>query len=251
MTHPVFHNKFEDDYDPPSALPDDDTKQDGMNDDTAPIIKFSNVYDGADGLQVYMPPNGSGGLPDWFHQLRISPPDNQTAIYTRPTSFERSSDSKIDSAEAIRRGRAFAMPSKANKREHPTDTEQKATPEPPLHFPSYLPPFEFERPRSQDTLSVAEQLSGLQSFNSSEDGAESSLEGKKPLIDRAYSDTYAPRQSIRGRPGLNPSGRVPAASGGGRSQSAGQRGAGRGTRSWLTFHSSRSDLSRGDGWGEG
>lgn len=248
-TYPAFHNKFEDNYDPPSALPEDDTE--GRNDKLAPISKPSIVSDGADGLQVYIPPYGSELLPDWAHQLQTSPPDGQIARSSKTTSIERRSDSKIDSAEAIRRGRAFAMPSKAKRGDNPTDTEQEATSGPPLHFPSYLPPFAFERAECQNTPSVAEQDSEVQTLNASEDGDELSLEGNKPPMERAHSDTYTLRYSVGGRPGFSPSCRVAAAPGGDRSLSAGQRGARRGSRSWLAFHSSRSDLSRSDGWGEG
>ncbi len=252
LTYPFFHNSFEDNYEPQSALPEGGIEQDGTSNDLAQIFRVSNVYDGADGSQVYVPPNGSGALPDWIHQLQISPPDSQIAEPSKTTSIKQSSNSRVDADQAVRRGGAFAMPSKTRGGDGPMETEQKATPGRPLQFSSYLPAFEFERPISRNTSpSIASQLSEIQSLNPSEDGDELSLEGKKPLIDRVHSDTYAPGYSVRNRPGVCPSDRVLAGSGGGRPQSAGQRGAGRGSRSWLTFHSSRSDLSRGDGWGEG
>ena len=198
-----------------------------------------------------MPPDESGVLPDWVHQLQISPSDSQTARSSQTTAIERSSNSHVDSVEANRRERAFAIPQDFNGADIPTDTAQNATPGHSLPVSSYFPPFDFERPISQNPSSVTGHSPKLRSLDESQDGAEPSLEGKKSPIDRAHSDTYMPKYSVRSRPGPSPSGRVPAALGGGRSLSAGQRGARRGSRSWLAFHSSRSDLSRGDDWGDG
>lgn len=249
LTYPVFHNKTEDNYDPPSALPEDDI--DGGNDDLAPSTKSSNFYDGADGLQVYVPLDGSGVLPDLVHQLQISPSGGQAAKSFQRNAIERSSDGYVDSAETIRRRQAFATLQKFNGADKATGSAQKAIPGPSLPFCCHCSPLDFERPISLYPSSVTGQSPELRTLDDSEDGAEPSLKGKKPRIDRVHSDTYTPRYSVGSRPGLSPSDKVPAASGGGRSLSAGQRGARRGSRSWLAFHSSRSDLSRGDGWGEG
>ena len=254
LTYPVCHNKFEDNYEPPPALPKDAI--DSTNDDVAPSTRPRNIYDGADGLQVYVPLDGSEVPRDLVYPLQISPFDAQNATSSSTTSIDRRNDGHVDPAEATRLGWAFTMPQKVNGVDNPTDTVPKATPEPSLPFSSYFPPFDFESSSrlSSSRLSsspVTGQSSALRSLDDSEDGAGSSRKDKKPPIDRAHSDTYTPRHPVRSRPELSQSDRGHATLGGARSLSAGQRGARRGSRSWLAFHSSRSDLRQGDGWGEG
>lgn len=249
LTYPVFHNKLEDNYDPPSALPRNAT--DGSKDDIAPSTKPRSIYDGADGLQVYVPLDGSEVLCDLVHQLQVSPFDAQNASSSHKTATEQNSEGYFEPAEAIRLGRVLAMPQRINGADNPADAVHKIAPGHSLPFSSYLPPFDFERPTSLVLSSVNGDSSEFQSLDDSKDSAGPHLEDKKPPTIRAHSDTYTPRYPTRNRPELKQSGRIHAPSGGGRSLSAGQRGARRGSRSWLAFHSSRSDLRQGDGWGEG
>lgn len=252
LTYPVFHDQLEDNYDPPSALPEDTT--DGRNNDILSSTKPWNIDDGANGangLQVYVPLDGSEVLSDLVHLAQKSPFGAQTATSSQAIAIERQSDGHVDPDEAIRLKWAFTMPHKINGLDNLADTVHRVTPGPSLTFSSYLPPFDFERPIGLNPSPATGQSSELRSFDDSKDGAEPSLENKKPPIDRAHSDTYTPRYPGHSRQELSQSDRVHGASGGGRSLSAGQRGARRGSRSWLAFHSSRSDLRQGDGWGEG
>ena len=251
LTYAVIHNQFEDNYDPPSALPED--APDTGNDDAVPSTKTWNNYDGADGLQVYVPLDGSEVLSDLVHQFQKSSFGAQTASSSHKIATERESDGRVNLTEVIRHKRAFSMPHKVNAADNLADTVHKGIPAPSPPFSSYLPPFDFERPVGLIPSSAIGQSSEIRSLDESKDVLdESSLENKKPPIDRAHSDTYTPRYPGGGGQELSQSGRVNRASGGGRSLSAGQRGARRGSRSWLVFHSSRSDLLRqGDGWGEG
>ena len=248
-TYPVFDNNSEANHDPPSALPKD--ANDGRNDDLTPSTKPLKIDDGADGLQVYAPPlDGSEVLRDSVHQLQISSFDAQTTKSSPKIAIGQRNDKNGDPAKAISLGGAFGMPKKVNEADSPTETVHKATPGRYLPSSSYFPPFDFERSIELTPSSVTGQSSELRALDGPEDGAEPSLEDKKPPIDRSHSDTYTPRYTIRSRPELSQSGRVHAPSEGGRSLSAGQRGARRGSRSWLAFHSSRSDLRQGGGWGE-
>ena len=240
LTYPVFHTKFEDNYDRPTALPEDAT--DGGNDNIAQNTRPWNMYDGADGLQVYVPLDGSESLCDLVNRL---PFDAQDVTSSQTTAIEQRSEECFERAEAFRPRRAPAMPQKINGADNPADTEHKITPGPSLPFSSYFAPFDFETPTSLVPLSVTGESSELRFLDGSEDGAGSSPGDKKPPIDRKHSDTYTLKYPVRSRPGLSQSGRVDAAVRGG------QRGVRRGSRSWLAFHSSRSDLRQGDGWGEG
>ena len=248
-TCPVFDNISEDSHEPASALPKD--ANDGRIDDLTPSTKSLKIDDGADGLQVFAPLDGSEVLRDSVHQLQMSSFDAQNATSSQKIAIGRRNDGNSDPAEAIRLGGAFGMPQKVNGADRPTDTVHTETPGPYLPSSSYFSPFDFERSIEPSPSSVTGQSSELQSLDDPEGGAEPSLEDKKPPINRAHSDTYTPRYPVRSRPELSQSGRVHAASEGGWSLSAGQRGARRGSRSWLAFHSSRPDLHQGGGWGDG
>ncbi|KAM0799928.1 hypothetical protein BDR22DRAFT_973332 [Usnea florida] len=249
LTYPVFHTKFEDNYDSLSALPEDATG--GRNDNVAPSTKPWDMCDGADGLQVYVPLDGSETLRDLIHQLQVSPFESQDVTASRTTAIEQRSEGFFEPAGAFRPGRAPALPQEINGAGNPADTEHKMTPGPSLPFSNIFAPFDFERPISLTPLTVIGESSELRSLDNSEDGAGPSPGDKKPPVGRAHSDTYTSEYPLQSRPGLSQSGRVHAATGGGTSPSSGQRGARRGSRSWLAFHSSRPDLRQGDGWGEG
>ena len=243
---PVFDNRPEDDYNPPSALPEIYT-------DPFECREPYNDYEGADGLQVCEPQRDTG-IPlwwaDWIEQLQIlDKPTNDVTDFSRHR-FELQEDPRNDRfgsakiRESPRLGPDLADP------ESPT-TKRRITSLPPASRstgPGLNPKLPFRL--SQGSCVRAYQSLPHNSISASENDTNPYPPESDPPMYRTQSETVITRCNVSGRPSISPYG-ADVHAGEGRSLSTGDSSNRRGKWGWLVHQDSRDTLATKQAWGEG